>query len=136
MQENISEFYDLSDQKCIEVTSGFQPVLKIHVRKYSPRRSDLLMHVLFRGLEGGMVAPTEPSTPFALAPQSLTMEAIDRYSDSLALHLVTSEGNRPSGERSLALSIIKFAADYCNDDTHGVGSVDHVFQQGSPLITN
>ncbi|KPM36278.1 hypothetical protein AK830_g10293 [Neonectria ditissima] len=92
----------------IDVSSGFQPSLEVELRPYAPSDQGALTHVLFRGLEGGMIAPKTESTAFSLQPGTLTNEKLDRYCDDLAFKLVLSEASQTT-ERGRLLDLVRLA---------------------------
>lgn len=114
MLDNIVEWIPApaaADPIVIEISNGFEARFEVEVQAYIPFDEDALTHVLFRGLEGGMIAPRAKSTAFALKGNTLSSEKIDQYCDSLVWNLVSKEA---AEQQSLANHVLLFALNQCN----------------------
>jgi hypothetical protein len=94
----------------IKVSNGFAARLELELLPFIPFDEDALTHVLFRGLEGGMIPPRARSTAFALKGGTVTSEKIDQYCDSLVVDLISKEA---SEQHTMANHILLFALNQC-----------------------
>ncbi|KAK2591794.1 hypothetical protein QQS21_010495 [Conoideocrella luteorostrata] len=106
---------DPSEPIIVKVCSGFEASLDIALRPYIPVNPGALTHVLFRGIDGGVIAPRASSTAYGLEEGTLTAEKIDQYCDDLSIELVLDEARQAQGKNTLATHILLFAASRCHD---------------------
>ncbi|KAJ2895034.1 hypothetical protein MKZ38_006989 [Zalerion maritima] len=143
LMENISESTTLSYSNTvadpspapvtIQISSGFPCLLELELVPYHPIDSNKLIHTVFRGLEGGTVAPKVNSTAFRIKEGSLSTDKIDRYCDSLVLDMIQHDALREVqvGENMFVRHIMMFAA---NQSTDGMALGSNSEMQGMGLV--